>query len=120
MCIRDSISIALYNDAASYAQKRGIIIADTKFEFGTDEHGKLILMDEILTPDSSRFWEAATWQPGSSPASYDKQYVRDWLETLDWNKQAPGPSVPEEVISGTLSRYREALKRLTQNDTEVA
>ena len=114
------ISIALYKDAASYAQKRGIIIADTKFEFGTDEHGKLILMDEILTPDSSRFWEAATWQPGSSPASYDKQYVRDWLETLDWNKQAPGPSVPEEVISGTLSRYREALKRLTQNDTEVA
>ena len=77
------ISIALYNDAASYAQKRGIIIADTKFEFGTDEHGNLILMDEILTPDSSRFWEAATWQPGSSPASYDKQYVRDWLETLD-------------------------------------
>ena len=111
------ISIQLYKDAASYAQKRGIIIADTKFEFGTDEDGKLILMDEILTPDSSRFWEAVTWQPGSSPASYDKQYVRDWLETLDWNKQAPGPTVPEEVIRGTLSRYREALKRLTQSDS---
>ena len=76
------ISIQLYEDAASYAQKRGIIIADTKFEFGTDANGNLVLMDEILTPDSSRFWEAATWQPGSSPASYDKQYVRDWLETL--------------------------------------
>ncbi len=114
------ISIQLYKDAASYAQKRGIIIADTKFEFGTDENGNLILMDEILTPDSSRFWEAATWQPGSSPASYDKQYVRDWLETLDWNKQAPGPNVPDEVISGTLSRYQEALKRLMQSDTAVA
>ena len=77
-------------------------------------------MDEILTPDSSRFWEADTWQPGSSPASYDKQYVRDWLETLDWNKQAPGPNVPDEVISGTLSRYQEALKRLMQSDTAVA
>ena len=114
------ISIQLYKDAASYAQKRGIIIADTKFEFGTDENGNLILMDEILTPDSSRFWEAATWQPGSSPASYDKQYVRDWLERLDWNKKAPGPNVPDEVVSGTLSRYQEALKRLMQSDTAVA
>ncbi len=112
------ISIALYKDAASYAQKRGIIIADTKFEFGTDANGNLILMDEILTPDSSRFWEAATWEPGSSPASYDKQYVRDWLETLPWNKQAPGPNVPEDVINGTLSRYREALERLTKSNTE--
>ena len=114
------ISIALYKDAARYARERGIIIADTKFEFGTDANGNLILMDEILTPDSSRFWEAATWQPGGSPASYDKQYVRDWLETLPWNKQAPGPTVPDDVIQGTLNRYQQAVERLTRPDTEVA
>jgi len=107
------ISIALYKDAAKYARERGIIIADTKFEFGLDANGNLILMDEILTPDSSRFWEASTWQPGSSPASYDKQYVRDWLETLPWDKTAPGPEVPEEVVEGTLARYQEAIRRLT-------
>ncbi len=108
------VSLALYNDAASYARKRGIIIADTKFEFGQDAAGNLVLMDEILTPDSSRFWEADTWQPGTSPASYDKQFVRDWLETLDWDKTPPGPEVPEDVIQGTLSRYQEALDRLTR------
>lgn len=108
------VSIAIYNDAARYALERGIIIADTKFEFGQDASGNLVLMDEILTPDSSRFWEADTYQPGSSPASYDKQYVRDWLETLDWDKTPPGPNVPDEVIEGTLSRYREAVSRLTQ------
>ncbi len=107
------VSVAIYNDAARYALERGIIIADTKFEFGQDAAGNLVLMDEILTPDSSRFWEADTYQPGSSPASYDKQYVRDWLETLDWNKAPPGPNVPDEVIEGTLSRYREAIQRLT-------
>ena len=107
------VSVAIYNDAARYALDRGIIIADTKFEFGQDASGNLVLMDEILTPDSSRFWEADTYAPGSSPASYDKQYVRDWLETLDWDKTAPGPDVPDEVIQGTLSRYREAVSRLT-------
>ncbi|MEE9322818.1 MAG: phosphoribosylaminoimidazolesuccinocarboxamide synthase [Granulosicoccus sp.] len=107
------VSLALYNDAARYARTRGIIIADTKFEFGLDAQGNLVLMDEILTPDSSRFWEADTWQPGSSPASYDKQFVRDWLETLDWDKTAPGPELPQAVIDGTISRYREAIKRLT-------
>jgi len=108
------VSVAIYNDAARYALQRGIIIADTKFEFGQDDAGNLVLMDEILTPDSSRFWEADTYQPGTSPASYDKQYVRDWLETLDWDKTTPGPKVPDEVIEGTLSRYREAVSRLTQ------
>ena len=107
------VSLALYNDAARYALERGIIIADTKFEFGQDTQGNLVLMDEILTPDSSRFWEADTYQPGSSPASYDKQYVRDWLETLDWDKTSPGPEVPPEVVKGTLARYREAVSRLT-------
>ncbi|MFT5044775.1 MAG: phosphoribosylaminoimidazole-succinocarboxamide synthase [Porticoccaceae bacterium] len=108
------VSIAIYNDAARFALDRGIIIADTKFEFGQDTAGNLVLMDEILTPDSSRFWEAATYQAGSSPASYDKQYVRDWLETLDWDKSPPGPNVPPDVIEGTLARYQEAVIRLSQ------
>lgn len=107
------VSLALYKDAARHALERGIIIADTKFEFGQDAQGNLVLMDEILTPDSSRFWEAATWKPGISPPSYDKQFVRDWLETLDWDKTPPGPEVPADVIEGTLSRYREAVNRLT-------
>lgn len=107
------VSLALYNDAAKHALSRGIIIADTKFEFGQDSSGNLVLMDEILTPDSSRFWEADTWRPGISPPSYDKQYVRDWLETLDWDKTPPGPQVPDEVIAGTLARYNEAVERLT-------
>ncbi len=107
------VSLALYKDAASHALERGIIIADTKFEFGQDAHGNLVLMDEILTPDSSRFWEAKTWKPGISPPSYDKQFVRDWLETLDWDKTPPGPEVPQHVIEGTLERYQEAIDRLT-------
>ena len=107
------VSVAIYNDAARYALERGIIIADTKFEFGQDAAGNLVLMDEILTPDSSRFWEADTYKAGSSPASYDKQYVRDWLETLDWDKSPPGPQVPAEVIEGTLARYQEAVNRLS-------
>lgn len=109
-----STSIELYRQAAEYAKARGILIADTKFEFGLDEAGQLTLMDEILTPDSSRFWEASTWVPGSSPASFDKQYVRDWLETLVWDKTPPGPELPQAVIDGTLARYREAVERLTQ------
>jgi len=110
-----ALSIQLYNEAAAFAATRGIIIADTKFEFGLDENGTLTLMDEILTPDSSRFWEADSWAPGSSPASYDKQFVRDWLETLDWDKTPPGPELPQNVIEGTLSRYQEAVHRLTKN-----
>jgi phosphoribosylaminoimidazole-succinocarboxamide synthase len=110
--VRDK-TIALYRFAADYAAKRGIIIADTKFEFATDAAGNLVLIDEVLTPDSSRFWPADTWRPGSSPPSFDKQFVRDYLETLDWNKQAPGPHLPPEIISKTSEKYREALARLT-------
>ena len=99
--------------AAAHARKCGIIIADTKFEFGTDANGQLRLIDEIFTPDSSRFWPADRYAPGSSPASFDKQYVRDYLETLDWDKRAPGPRLPAAVIEGTRRKYREALDRLT-------
>jgi len=106
-------SLALYRDAATYAEERGIIIADTKFEFGTDAAGNLVLMDEILTPDSSRFWDAATWTLDTSPPSFDKQFVRDWLETLDWDKSVPGPTLPDAIVAGTLDRYREAVERLT-------
>ena len=107
-------TIALYRFAADYAATRGIIIADTKFEFGTDAAGNLVLIDEVLTPDSSRFWPADTWKPGSSPPSFDKQFVRDYLETLDWNKRAPGPHLPPEIIAKTSEKYREALERLTR------
>lgn len=110
--VRD-ISLKLYNEAADYALKRGIIIADTKFEFGLDEDGTLVLIDEAVTPDSSRFWPADQYQVGVSPPSFDKQYVRDYLETLDWDKTAPGPELPEEVVRQTAEKYREALKRLT-------
>ncbi|GLQ90583.1 phosphoribosylaminoimidazolesuccinocarboxamide synthase [Dyella flagellata] len=105
-------TLAIYQWAAAYAAERGIIIADTKFEFGTDEDGKLYVMDEMLTPDSSRFWPADQYQVGISPPSYDKQFVRDYLETLDWNKKAPGPQVPAQVIAGTSAKYAEALQRL--------
>ena len=106
-------AIALYEFAARHALERGIIIADTKFEFGIDGSGQLILIDEALTPDSSRFWPVDTYQPGRSPASFDKQYVRDYLETLDWNKTAPGPRLPSDVIRRTSEKYEEALRRLT-------
>jgi phosphoribosylaminoimidazole-succinocarboxamide synthase len=105
-------TLMLYQFAAAYAAERGIIIADTKFEFGLDEHGVLHVMDEMLTPDSSRFWPADSYAVGISPPSYDKQYVRDYLETLDWNKTAPGPKVPAEVIEATRGKYAEALWRL--------
>jgi phosphoribosylaminoimidazole-succinocarboxamide synthase len=105
-------TLAVYRFAADYAAKRGIIIADTKFEFGTDATGRLHVMDEMLTPDSSRFWPADQYRVGISPPSYDKQFVRDYLETLDWNKRAPGPKLPREVIEGTAAKYGEALKRL--------
>ncbi|HEY0181120.1 MAG TPA: phosphoribosylaminoimidazolesuccinocarboxamide synthase [Dokdonella sp.] len=105
-------TLAIYRYAADYAAARGILIADTKLEFGTDADGRLYVMDEMLTPDSSRFWPAEMYRPGTSPPSYDKQFVRDYLETLDWNKQAPGPRLPREVIEGTAAKYAEALKRL--------
>ncbi len=110
--VRD-VSLKLYREAAEYAIQRGIIIADTKFEFGTDKDGNLVLIDEALTPDSSRFWPAELYTPGKSPPSFDKQYVRDYLETLDWDKRAPAPNLPPEVIEQTAARYREALRRLT-------
>ncbi len=109
--VRD-ITLALYREASEYAATRGIIIADTKFEFGIDEHGTLHLIDEVLTPDSSRFWPAAGYRPGISPPSFDKQYVRDYLETLDWNKTDPGPPLPDEVVLRTADKYREAQRLL--------
>jgi len=109
--VRDT-AIALYSAAADYAKSRGIIIADTKFEFGLDADGNLILIDEALTPDSSRFWPADQYQEGSNPPSFDKQFVRDYLETLDWNKTAPGPRLPADIIQRTGDKYREALTRL--------
>ena len=110
--VRD-ISLRIYRTAAEYALERGIIIADTKFEFGLDAAGTLVLIDEALTPDSSRFWPADQYRPGASPQSFDKQYVRDYLETLDWDKTAPGPALPEEVIVNTAAKYREAMEKLT-------
>ena len=109
--VRDA-TLAIYTFAAKYAAERGIIIADTKFEFGTDANGKLSVMDEMLTPDSSRFWPADQYKVGISPPSYDKQFVRDYLETLDWDKRAPGPKLPREVIEGTAAKYAEALRKL--------
>jgi phosphoribosylaminoimidazole-succinocarboxamide synthase len=111
--VRDT-AIALYSAAAEYAASRGIIIADTKFEFGLDEDGTLVLMDEALTPDSSRFWPADSYAEGSNPPSFDKQFVRDWLESTGWDKQAPAPVVPDEVAIKTAEKYREALTRLTR------
>jgi phosphoribosylaminoimidazole-succinocarboxamide synthase len=110
--VRDA-ALALYTTAADYALTKGIIIADTKFEFGLDDAGTLHLIDEALTPDSSRFWPADSYKPGSNPPSFDKQYVRDYLETLDWNKKAPAPPLPAEVIAKTTEKYREAQQRLT-------
>ncbi|MGZ8230286.1 MAG: phosphoribosylaminoimidazolesuccinocarboxamide synthase [Burkholderiales bacterium] len=110
--VRD-IAIRLYSEAADYAAQRGIIIADTKFEFGTDEKGQLVLIDEALTPDSSRFWPAVDYRTGMSPPSFDKQFVRDWLETQPWNKKAPAPRLPADVLRQTSEKYREALRLLT-------
>lgn len=107
------ISIKLYQEAAAYAKQRGIIIADTKFEFGLDDSGELFLIDEALTPDSSRFWPSDEYKVGISPPSFDKQYVRDYLETLDWDKTAPGPRLPQDVLEHCAAKYREAEQRLT-------
>ncbi|MGC9386823.1 MAG: phosphoribosylaminoimidazolesuccinocarboxamide synthase [Hydrogenovibrio sp.] len=108
-------SLALYKMAAEFALERGIIIADTKFEFGEDENGVIHLIDEALTPDSSRFWPAKTYQVGKNPDSFDKQYIRDYLESLGWNKTAPGPELPQEVVDMTLQKYQEAQARLMEN-----
>ena len=109
-----AVSIRLYSEAAEYAKTHGIIIADTKFEFGTDDQGNLVLIDEILTPDSSRFWPAAEYRIGTSPPSFDKQIVRDWLETQPWNKKAPAPKLPADVLKKTSEKYQEVLRLLTQ------
>ena len=111
--IRD-VSLLLYKQASAHALERGIIIADTKFEFGLDRNGQLTLIDEVLTPDSSRFWPADQYQPGISPPSFDKQFVRDYLETLDWNKTAPGPTLPDDVVQKTAEKYQQAKQLLTQ------
>ena len=111
--IRD-VSLLLYKQASAHALERGIIIADTKFEFGLDKHGQLTLIDEVLTPDSSRFWPADQYQPGISPPSFDKQFVRDYLETLDWNKTAPGPTLPDDVVQKTAEKYQQAKQLLTK------
>ena len=113
--VRD-LTLRIYGEAAAYARQRGIIIADTKFEFGLDAAGELYLIDEALTPDSSRFWPADQWQPGASPPSFDKQFVRDYLETLDWDKRAPGPRLPADIITRTAAKYREAYRRLTGDE----
>ena len=109
--VRD-VSLKIYTEAVKYASERGIIIADTKFEFGIDENNQLILIDEVLTPDSSRFWPMASYEVGISPPSFDKQYIRDYLETLDWDKTAPGPRLPEDVIKNTAAKYEEARDKL--------
>jgi len=111
--VRD-VSLQLYTEAADYARQRGIIIADTKFEFGLDMDGQLTLIDEVLTPDSSRFWPEDEYKPGSSPVSFDKQFVRDYLETLDWNKTAPGPELPESIVTKTAEKYEYAKKLLME------
>ena len=110
--LRDT-SLALYREAEAYARSRGIIIADTKFEFGLDDEGRIILIDEALTPDSSRFWPAEAYEPGHSQPSFDKQFVRDYLETLDWDKRPPAPPLPPEVAAATTDRYLEAYRLLT-------
>ncbi len=108
------VSLRLYQEAADYALERGIIIADTKFEFGLDEDNRLTLIDEVLTPDSSRFWPVEQYQPGSSPVSFDKQFLRDYLETLDWNKTAPGPELPDQIVTKTAEKYQYAKKLLLE------
>lgn len=115
--LRD-LTISLYKKAADFAATKGIIIADTKFEFGLDENGQVCLMDEVLTPDSSRFWPAESYEVGMSPPSYDKQFIRDWLETQTWDKTPPAPVPPDEIIEKTAAKYREALVKLSGKDVE--
>lgn len=112
------LTLAIYTRAAQHAESKGLILADTKFEFGSTADG-IILADEVLTPDSSRFWESAAWKPGGAQPSFDKQFVRDYLESIQWNKQAPAPSLPGEVVERTLAKYLEAYRRLTGSDLEL-
>ena len=112
------LTLAIYNQAAAHAESRGLILADTKFEFGRTGEG-IILADEVLTPDSSRFWEAAAWKPGGAQPSFDKQFVRDYLESIHWNKQAPAPGLPSEVVERTQAKYLEAFRRLTGRDLNL-
>ena len=114
------ISLRIYQEAVNYALAHGIIIADTKLEFGVDKAGQLVLIDELLTPDSSRFWPADRYAPGHSPPSFDKQYVRDYLESIGWNKQPPAPALPPEITAKTAEKYREALQRLTDRDIKTS
>lgn len=114
-----SLSLKIYEEASKYALTRGIIIADTKFEFGLDKDGNILLIDEVLTPDSSRFWSVESYSPGKAQASFDKQFVREYLETLVWDKKPPAPALPDEIINATTSRYLEAFKILTGKDLEV-
>jgi phosphoribosylaminoimidazole-succinocarboxamide synthase len=112
------LTLAIYNKAAAHAESRGLILADTKFEFGRTEEG-IILADEVLTPDSSRFWEGSLWRPGGAQPSFDKQFVRDYLESIHWNKQAPAPALPDEVVARTQAKYLEAFRRLTGRDLSL-
>ena len=112
------LTLAIYNRAAEHAESRGLILADTKFEFGATPRG-MVLADEVLTPDSSRFWDATTWKPGGPQPSFDKKFVRDYLEEIHWNKQAPAPSLPAEVAERTQAKYLEAFRRLTGRDLEL-
>ena len=113
------LSLAIYAKASAHAAERGLILADTKFEFGLTAKG-IVLADEVLTPDSSRFWEASLWKPGGAQPSFDKQFVRDYLESIRWNKQAPAPSLPDDVVERTLEKYLEAFRRLTGRDLDVS
>ncbi len=113
------LTLAIYRKAAAHAESCGLILADTKFEFGTTPDG-IVLADEVLTPDSSRFWETAAWKPGGAQASFDKQFVRDYLESIRWNKQAPAPSLPDDVVERTLSKYLEAFRRLTGRELNLS
>jgi phosphoribosylaminoimidazole-succinocarboxamide synthase len=112
------LTLAIYRKAAEHAESRGLILADTKFEFGRTAEG-IILADEVLTPDSSRFWEGAAWKPGGAQPSFDKQFVRDYLEAIRWNKQAPAPALPDEVVAQTQTKYLEAFRRLTGRDLNL-
>ncbi len=112
------LTLAIYAKAASHAESRGLILADTKFEFGRID-GTIILADEVLTPDSSRFWDAAAWKPGGAQPSFDKQFVRDYLESIKWNKQAPAPSLPDDVVQRTQDKYLDAFRRLTGRDLKL-
>ncbi len=113
------LTLEIYSSGSIHAEQKGMILADTKFEFGQLENGSILLIDEVLTPDSSRFWDEATWQPGTEPVSYDKQFVRNWLDKADWDHESPPPRLPDEVVEGTLQRYVEAFRRVTGKEPDL-